>query len=180
MSALSSDEICRQLAGLPSRRLRRSGQPVNVPCRQFLKQQRRQADALWATNSRREKGRERREIIIHYLQSFVISPPFPCFSAFPHILFFRCCSTQSPLSASLSWRLLLSCTSVAEDVGSSPISSQTLYGKATSCLFPRGPYKCAASSLALPLQRDRHGEVLFNGPDALSHISCRGVQTFMP
>ncbi|XP_009950598.1 PREDICTED: microfibrillar-associated protein 5-like [Leptosomus discolor] len=40
------DEICRQLAGLPSRRLRRSGQPLHVPCRQLLEQQRRRPDAL--------------------------------------------------------------------------------------------------------------------------------------
>nr|XP_025971305.1 microfibrillar-associated protein 5 [Dromaius novaehollandiae]XP_025971306.1 microfibrillar-associated protein 5 [Dromaius novaehollandiae] len=40
------DEICRQLAGLPSRRLRRSGQPLNLPCRQLLDQQRRRPDAL--------------------------------------------------------------------------------------------------------------------------------------
>uniref|UniRef100_A0A8D0FAY1 Microfibril associated protein 5 n=1 Tax=Strix occidentalis caurina TaxID=311401 RepID=A0A8D0FAY1_STROC len=39
------DEICRQLAGLPSRRLRRSGQPLHLPCRQLLEQQRR-PDAL--------------------------------------------------------------------------------------------------------------------------------------
>ncbi|NWS39562.1 MFAP5 protein, partial [Probosciger aterrimus] len=39
------DEICRQLAGLPSRRLRRSGQPLHLPCRQ-LEQQRRRPDAL--------------------------------------------------------------------------------------------------------------------------------------
>ncbi|OWK54546.1 Microfibrillar-associated protein 5 [Lonchura striata] len=38
---LSSDEICRQLAGLPPRRLRRSGQPLPLPCRQPLEQQRR-------------------------------------------------------------------------------------------------------------------------------------------
>uniref|UniRef100_A0A674GHD4 Microfibril associated protein 5 n=1 Tax=Taeniopygia guttata TaxID=59729 RepID=A0A674GHD4_TAEGU len=35
------DEICRQLAGLPPRRLRRSGQPLPLPCRQLLEQQRR-------------------------------------------------------------------------------------------------------------------------------------------
>uniref|UniRef100_A0A8B9Z337 Microfibril associated protein 5 n=1 Tax=Buteo japonicus TaxID=224669 RepID=A0A8B9Z337_9AVES len=41
------DEICRQLAGLPSRRLRRSGQPLHLPCRQLLEQQqRRRPDAL--------------------------------------------------------------------------------------------------------------------------------------
>ncbi|XP_064319110.1 microfibrillar-associated protein 5 [Phalacrocorax carbo] len=40
------DEICRQLAGLPSRRLRRSGQPLHVPCKQLLEQQRRRPDAL--------------------------------------------------------------------------------------------------------------------------------------
>ncbi|XP_010180426.1 PREDICTED: microfibrillar-associated protein 5 [Mesitornis unicolor] len=40
------DEICRQLAGLPSRRLRRSGQPLHLPCRQLLEQQRRGPDAL--------------------------------------------------------------------------------------------------------------------------------------
>ncbi|KFP72866.1 Microfibrillar-associated protein 5, partial [Acanthisitta chloris] len=34
------DEICRQLAGLPPRRLRRSGQPLHLPCRQLLEQQR--------------------------------------------------------------------------------------------------------------------------------------------
>uniref|UniRef100_A0A8C3R7X6 Microfibril associated protein 5 n=1 Tax=Cyanoderma ruficeps TaxID=181631 RepID=A0A8C3R7X6_9PASS len=39
------DEICRQLAGLPPRRLRRSGQPLPLPCRQLLEQQRR-PDAL--------------------------------------------------------------------------------------------------------------------------------------
>uniref|UniRef100_A0A8C6Z874 Microfibril associated protein 5 n=1 Tax=Nothoprocta perdicaria TaxID=30464 RepID=A0A8C6Z874_NOTPE len=39
------DEICRQLAGLPSRRLRRSGRPLNLPCRQLLDQQRRRRDA---------------------------------------------------------------------------------------------------------------------------------------
>ncbi|KAM7066513.1 LOW QUALITY PROTEIN: microfibrillar-associated protein 5 [Acridotheres tristis] len=39
------DEICRQLAGLPPRRLRRSGQPLPLPCRQILEQQRR-PDAL--------------------------------------------------------------------------------------------------------------------------------------
>uniref|UniRef100_A0A8C6JWJ1 Uncharacterized protein n=1 Tax=Melopsittacus undulatus TaxID=13146 RepID=A0A8C6JWJ1_MELUD len=46
VSAVSSDEICRQLAGLPSRRLRRSGQPLHLPCRQLLEQQRRRPDAL--------------------------------------------------------------------------------------------------------------------------------------
>ncbi|XP_071618278.1 microfibrillar-associated protein 5 [Heliangelus exortis] len=40
------DEICRQLAGLPSRRLRRSGQPQHLPCRQLLEQQRRKPNAL--------------------------------------------------------------------------------------------------------------------------------------
>uniref|UniRef100_A0A8B9P4M9 Microfibril associated protein 5 n=1 Tax=Apteryx owenii TaxID=8824 RepID=A0A8B9P4M9_APTOW len=40
------DEICRQLAGLPSRRLRRSGQSLNLPCRQLVDQQRRRPDAL--------------------------------------------------------------------------------------------------------------------------------------
>ncbi|XP_010008092.1 PREDICTED: microfibrillar-associated protein 5 [Nestor notabilis] len=40
------DEICRQLAGLPPRRLRRSGQPGHLPCRQLLEQQRRRPDAL--------------------------------------------------------------------------------------------------------------------------------------
>ncbi|NXL48257.1 MFAP5 protein, partial [Podilymbus podiceps] len=41
------DEICRQLAGLPSRRLRRSGQPLHLPCRELLEQQqRRRPDAL--------------------------------------------------------------------------------------------------------------------------------------
>ncbi|XP_075618149.1 microfibrillar-associated protein 5 isoform X2 [Balearica regulorum gibbericeps] len=40
------DEICRQLAGLPSRRLRRSGQPLHLPCRQLLEQQRRSPNAL--------------------------------------------------------------------------------------------------------------------------------------
>uniref|UniRef100_A0A8C3XXS6 Microfibril associated protein 5 n=1 Tax=Catharus ustulatus TaxID=91951 RepID=A0A8C3XXS6_CATUS len=39
------DEICRQLAGLPPRRLRRSRQPLPLPCRQLLEQQRR-PDAL--------------------------------------------------------------------------------------------------------------------------------------
>uniref|UniRef100_A0A8U7M1G9 Microfibril associated protein 5 n=2 Tax=Corvus moneduloides TaxID=1196302 RepID=A0A8U7M1G9_CORMO len=39
------DEICRQLAGLPPRRLRRSGQPLPLPCRELLEQQRR-PDAL--------------------------------------------------------------------------------------------------------------------------------------
>uniref|UniRef100_A0A8C5X587 Microfibril associated protein 5 n=1 Tax=Malurus cyaneus samueli TaxID=2593467 RepID=A0A8C5X587_9PASS len=39
------DEICRQLAGLPPRRLRRSGQPLPLPCRQLLEQQGR-PDAL--------------------------------------------------------------------------------------------------------------------------------------
>uniref|UniRef100_A0A8D2QNZ7 Microfibril associated protein 5 n=3 Tax=Zosteropidae TaxID=36297 RepID=A0A8D2QNZ7_ZOSLA len=39
------DEICRQLAGLPPRRLRRSGQPLPLPCRKPLEQQRR-PDAL--------------------------------------------------------------------------------------------------------------------------------------
>lgn len=56
---------------------------------------------------------------------FVISPPFPCFSAFPHILFFRCCSIQSPFSACLSQWLLPSSESVAEEVGCSPLFSQT-------------------------------------------------------
>ncbi|XP_010225976.1 PREDICTED: microfibrillar-associated protein 5 [Tinamus guttatus] len=40
------DEICRQLAGLPSRRLRRSGRPLSLPCRQLLDQQRKRPDAL--------------------------------------------------------------------------------------------------------------------------------------
>ncbi|XP_072192365.1 microfibrillar-associated protein 5 isoform X1 [Excalfactoria chinensis] len=42
------DEICRQLAGLPSRRLRRSGQfpHLHLPCKQILEQQRRRPDAL--------------------------------------------------------------------------------------------------------------------------------------
>ncbi|KAM6097369.1 microfibrillar-associated protein 5 [Chlamydotis macqueenii] len=40
------DEICRQLAGLPSRRLRRSAQPLHLPCRQLLEQQRERPDAL--------------------------------------------------------------------------------------------------------------------------------------
>ncbi|XP_050187467.1 microfibrillar-associated protein 5 [Myiozetetes cayanensis] len=40
------DEICRQLAGLPPRRLRRSGQPLPLPCRQLLEQQRGRPDAL--------------------------------------------------------------------------------------------------------------------------------------
>uniref|UniRef100_A0A8V0ZRQ7 Microfibril associated protein 5 n=1 Tax=Gallus gallus TaxID=9031 RepID=A0A8V0ZRQ7_CHICK len=40
------DEICRQLAGLPSRRLRRSGQLSHLPCKQILEQQRRRPDAL--------------------------------------------------------------------------------------------------------------------------------------
>ncbi|POI33365.1 hypothetical protein CIB84_002883, partial [Bambusicola thoracicus] len=46
LSALSSDEICRQLAGLPSRRLRRSGQLSHLPCKQILEQQLRRPDAL--------------------------------------------------------------------------------------------------------------------------------------
>ncbi|XP_052557734.1 microfibrillar-associated protein 5 [Tympanuchus pallidicinctus] len=40
------DEICRQLAGLPSRRLRRSGQLPYLPCKQILEQQHRRPDAL--------------------------------------------------------------------------------------------------------------------------------------
>eukprot|EP00075_Anas_platyrhynchos_P016415 XP_027305668.1 microfibrillar-associated protein 5 [Anas platyrhynchos] len=40
------DEICRQLAGLPSRRLRRSGQFAHLPCRQLLEQQQRSPGAL--------------------------------------------------------------------------------------------------------------------------------------
>ncbi|XP_021250307.1 microfibrillar-associated protein 5 [Numida meleagris] len=40
------DEICRQLAGLPSRRLRRSGQLPHLSCEQLLEQQRRRPDAL--------------------------------------------------------------------------------------------------------------------------------------
>ncbi|XP_054044381.1 microfibrillar-associated protein 5 isoform X2 [Rissa tridactyla] len=40
------DEICRQLAGLPSRRLRRSGQPLHLPCRELLDQHRKRPDAL--------------------------------------------------------------------------------------------------------------------------------------
>uniref|UniRef100_G1NME4 Uncharacterized protein n=1 Tax=Meleagris gallopavo TaxID=9103 RepID=G1NME4_MELGA len=44
--ALFSDEICRQLAGLPSRRLRRSGQLPYLPCKQILEQQHRRPDAL--------------------------------------------------------------------------------------------------------------------------------------
>ncbi|XP_051635899.1 LOW QUALITY PROTEIN: microfibrillar-associated protein 5 [Manacus candei] len=40
------DEICRQLAGLPPRRLRRSGQPLPLPCRQLLEQQHGRPDAL--------------------------------------------------------------------------------------------------------------------------------------
>eukprot|EP00076_Gallus_gallus_P033011 XP_024998549.1 microfibrillar-associated protein 5 isoform X3 [Gallus gallus] len=40
------DEICRQLAGLPSRRLRRSGQLSHLPCKQILEQQHRRPDAL--------------------------------------------------------------------------------------------------------------------------------------
>ncbi|XP_010131059.1 PREDICTED: microfibrillar-associated protein 5-like [Buceros rhinoceros silvestris] len=40
------DEICRQLAGLPPRRLRRSGQPLHLPCRQLLEQQRRKPNIL--------------------------------------------------------------------------------------------------------------------------------------
>lgn len=36
-----------------------------------------------------------------------------------------------------------------------PLFSLKLW-QAVNCSFPRGPYKCAASSLALPLQRDMH------------------------
>ncbi|KAK2537731.1 Mfap5 [Columba guinea] len=39
------DEICRQLAGL-SPRLRRSGQPMHLPCRKLLEQQLKRPDAL--------------------------------------------------------------------------------------------------------------------------------------
>ncbi|OPJ69244.1 microfibrillar-associated protein 5 [Patagioenas fasciata monilis] len=39
------DEICRQLAGL-SPRLRRSGQPMHLPCRKLLEQQLKRPDTL--------------------------------------------------------------------------------------------------------------------------------------
>lgn len=89
---------------------------------------------------RKRKGEKRNHHPLPTTQDksflLVISPPFPCFSTFPHILFFRCCSTQSPHSARLSWWLLSSSDLEDEDVGCSPLFSQTLFGRPRTAHFP--------------------------------------------